>query len=205
VSNSINPTVPANQQPNSTDSESRGTTNAKDQFVNAANEKREGGSDDLNEVDLWQGGYHPKAMFGGWLTCIAASIGIIVAAAMFEPLTWGIATVIIAILWTIAILRYAYFRLSVYYELTTQRLSHREGILKITTHRIEVIDIKDVVFTQGIVERIFGVGTIRVASSDLSHPSLTMFGIDDVRKVAGLIDDTRRKERKRRALHIESI
>jgi len=71
--------------------------------------------------------------------------------------------------------------------------------------RIEVIDIDDVSYTQGPVERIFGVGTIQLTSSDRSHPTLSMIGIGEVTEVAGLLDDIRRAERRRRSLHIESI
>ena len=46
---------------------------------------------------------------------------------------------------------------------------------------------------------------IIIRSSDSSHPELVMSGIGDVRKVADLIDDARRAERRKRGLHIESI
>jgi len=74
-----------------------------------------------------------------------------------------------------------------------------------TTDRIEVIDIDDVTYRQGIVERALGVGTILLESSDRTHPTLILSGIDDVQRVAGLIDDVRRKERRRRGIHIEQI
>ena len=51
----------------------------------------------------------------------------------------------------------------------------------------------------------FGVGTIRIASSDKTNPDLALPGIDDARRVADLIDGARRAERNRRGLHIESI
>jgi membrane protein YdbS with pleckstrin-like domain len=93
----------------------------------------------------------------------------------------------------------------VHYELTSQRFIHQTGILTRATDRIEVIDIDDVSFTQGPVQRMLGVGRITVTSSDRSHPLLHMIGIGDVKSVAGLIDDVRRKERRRRSLHIEAI
>ncbi len=63
----------------------------------------------------------------------------------------------------------------------------------------------DVTFVQGIIQRMLSVGTIRVSSSDRTHPELVLLGIDNVEKVADLIDDARRKERRRRGLHIEAI
>jgi hypothetical protein len=55
------------------------------------------------------------------------------------------------------------------------------------------------------VERIFGLGTVRITSSDQSHPELSLPGIENVQIVAGLIDDARRNERRRRGLYIESV
>ena len=51
----------------------------------------------------------------------------------------------------------------------------------------------------------FGVGSIKISSSDRSHPELVLLGIEDVKNIADTIDDVRRKERRRRGLHIESI
>ncbi len=77
--------------------------------------------------------------------------------------------------------------------------------MKRVTDRIEVIDIDDVTYEQGIVQRMLGVGTIRMSSSDRSHPELVLSGIDGVERVADMIDDIRRKERRKRGLHIEAI
>ena len=68
-----------------------------------------------------------------------------------------------------------------------------------------LIDIDDVTFSQGLVQRMVGVGTIRIVSSDRSHPELFLYGIADVQEVAETLDDVRRKERRRRGLHIEAI
>ena len=95
--------------------------------------------------------------------------------------------------------------MSVHYQLTTQRFIHKSGILKRVTDRIEVIDIDDVTYEQGIVQRMLGVGKIRITSSDRSHPELVLSGINDVATIADLIDDTRRAERRRRGVHIETI
>ena len=64
----------------------------------------------------------------------------------------------------------AYRKLTCKYRLTSQRFIHESGLLKRVTDRIEVIDIDDVSFEQRIVERIVGVGTVKVKSSDRSHP-----------------------------------
>ena len=82
---------------------------------------------------------------------------------------------------------------------------HRDGILVRQMDRIEMIDIDDVSYRQGPIQILLNVGSIRIVSSDTSHPQLDMPGIADVRMVADLIDDARRNERRNRGLHIESI
>ena len=95
-------------------------------------------------------------------------------------------------------------RLSVDYTLTNQRFIHQVGFLRRVSNRVEVIDIDDVQYEQGLFERMFGVGTIKVLSSDVSDPKLWLKGIDDVQRVANLIDNARRDERRKRGLYVVS-
>ena len=157
------------------------------------------------EEELWTGGYSPKAMVGTWLAMAVASIALLVAPLFVAQLAFPVALILVGAIWIIGGARYAWRRLGVHYELTTQRFIHQTGILTRQTDRIEVIDIDDVSFRQGPVQRMFNVGTIVITGSDRTHPTLAMVGIADVKNVAGLIDDIRRKERRRRSLHIESI
>ena len=51
-----------------------------------------------------------------------------------------------------------------------------------------------------------GIGTVRIASSDQSTPEFLLVGIEDVRKRGRrMIDEARRKERRKRGVHIESV
>jgi membrane protein YdbS with pleckstrin-like domain len=163
--------------------------------------------DDDDEQELWEGGYSSKAMIGSWIGAGAITVVGVIAAFML-PWGWynwlGLLVLVIVLWGGLACLLF-YRQWSVHYQLTGQRFIHRTGILKRTTDRIEVIDIDDVTFEQGLVERMVGVGTIRISSSDRTHPELVLLGIDDVQRIADTIDDVRRKERRRRGLHIESI
>jgi uncharacterized membrane protein YdbT with pleckstrin-like domain len=168
---------------------------------------------DAPEQQLWQGGYSSKAMVGTWL--LGALVSFVLLGVLFVggvlsmfTLTFPIAMVILALILALWIWLggiYLYRRMSVQYELTTQRFLHREGILSRRTERIEVIDMDDITCTQGFIQRMVGVGTIKIESSDRTHPELLLKGIDEANKVADLLDDVRRKERRRRGLHIESI
>jgi hypothetical protein len=88
--------------------------------------------------------------------------------------------------------------------LTRFRLFHEHGVVAREIDRMETIDIDDVTVRQGPVERMLGIGTIVIASTDRTEPVLYMRGIDNVTAVADLIDSTRRAERQRRGLHLES-
>ena len=145
-------------------------------------------------------------MYGTWMvavfiTAAAAVISLLVP----QPLTWMVAAAVVSAFWLWSVSYYALTRLSVDYSLTSQRLVHKTGILRQVTNRIEVIDIDDVQFVQGLMERMFGVGTIKLLSSDTSDPSLVLRGIDNVQQVASMIDNARRDERRKRGLYMETV
>lgn len=162
-------------------------------------------NDDDQETSLWSGGYSPKAMIGTWIFGGVLTLVALIAVGIYLSSYFLWALLAIVVLWAFAGAIYGYRRLGMFYELTTQRFIHQTGILSRRTDRIEVIDIDDVSVSQGLVERILGVGTVTIQSSDTSHPTLEMRGIANVKSVASLIDDIRRKERRRRSLHIEAI
>jgi len=157
------------------------------------------------EDQLWQGAYSGKSMIGSWIgaglfTLLALIIGIVFA---FTGLAVVLALVAVLVVWVWVIGALLYRRWSVRYTLTTQRFVHETGLLSRRTDRIEVIDIDDVTVKQGFIERMVNVGTIELVSKDQSDPVLLLRGIDDVKRVAGLIDDARRAERRKRGIHLE--
>jgi membrane protein YdbS with pleckstrin-like domain len=159
------------------------------------------------EQQLWHGTYSPKAMYGSWLLATILTIIAIFVSALFwaVPFVALAAGIIVVVVWFSLFGFLVYERLSVEYTLTSQRFIHQVGFLRRVTNRIETIDIDDVTFEQGFIERMFGVGTIKLLSSDTSDPKLTLRGIDDVKRVANLIDDARRQERRKRGMYIESV
>ena len=164
-------------------------------------------ADDDAELDLWNGGYSPKAMVGAFVLAAMASIVLFVVAFLFAwagiPLVIAVGAVVV--LWLYLGLTVLYRRMNVRYRLTNQRFFHESGILRRVTDRIEAIDMDDITFDQKLLERMLGVGTIHIVSSDRTHPVLDLPGIDEVARVATMIDEARRKERVRRGLHIEAV
>jgi membrane protein YdbS with pleckstrin-like domain len=164
-----------------------------------------GSGNQPNEQDLWSGTYSPKAMAGsaiglGILTVIAIIVGFLV-----PPAGIVVAGIAAVIAWVAFGLMLLYRRLSVRYRLTTYRFFHEAGLLNRTRNRIEVIDINDVTLQQGLIDRMFNVGTIHIQSSDVTDPDLYLPGIEEVGRVTDLIDNTRRAERQRRGLFMENI
>jgi len=163
---------------------------------------------DTTETAIWEGGYSPKAMIGSALVAVLITIVIIALMVVFNEIIegyWWVPLVLIALMWAVLFLRLVIKRFDVHYRLTNQRFVHEEGILRRVTNRIEVIDVDDVAFEQGLLERMLGIGRIKIISSDRSSPELWLYGIDPVREVANLIDEARRKERTRRGLYVEAV
>lgn len=159
------------------------------------------------ENEIWRGGFSSKAMIGAWVTSgivsLVALLGGIYAARSFTAWLCVLLLTVLPWLYNLSVLSYR--RMSVRYLLTTQRFIHESGLLKRINDRIEVLDMDDIAFEQGLLERIVGVGTIRILSTDRSHPEFVLPGIEDVQKVASQFDNARIAERRRRGLHVEQI
>lgn len=165
-----------------------------------------GSSPDLDvEMSLWEGNYSSRAVAGPAVGALLLTVSLGVVTAFYDVPDWRISASLSALAWAWVTVIYLIRRLSIRYELTSQRFIHQSGLLSRRTDRIEVIDIDDVSFLQGPVERLLGIGTINVSSTDRTHPQLNMPGIADVKRVAGMIDDVRRRERRRRSVHIQSM
>ena len=163
-------------------------------------------SDDA-EQEVWEGGYSPRAMAGPTVAMLLLTLIALVGAVYIgvEGTVWAVLSAVIVIGWLGLYLVLLYRRMRVQYFLSTQRFVHQVGILRRVTDRIEVIDIDDITVQQGFVERLLGVGTIVISSSDTTHPELRLRGIANANQVASTIDDIRRSERRKRGLHIEAI
>jgi membrane protein YdbS with pleckstrin-like domain len=166
------------------------------------------------EQDLWAGSYSAKAMagpaIGAALLTVIGLVAVVITGG--QPAAWIGLGIGALIAWSALGLIVLWNRLTVSYRLTSYRLFHEKGLLNRTRDRIEVIDIDDVTLTQGLIERMFNVGTIHILSSDESlknekNPDgkLAMPGIEYARAIADLIDNTRRTERNRRGVFLENV
>jgi membrane protein YdbS with pleckstrin-like domain len=155
------------------------------------------------EHELWHGNYSPRAMYGGWVLALVVTVaGIALSVLVPNPAAWIAAAVAIPAIWLAALVTLIYRRLSVDYTLTTQRFLHKRGLLRRVANQILLVDIDDVAYEQGLIDRFVNVGTITLHSNDASDPKLPLRGIENVEQVANRIDEARREERRKRAIYM---
>jgi uncharacterized membrane protein YdbT with pleckstrin-like domain len=65
------------------------------------------------------------------------------------------------------------------YRLTTQRLFVRTGLIAKHEEEVELFRVKDVTLSQGMFQRLLGVGSVVVLSTDDTTPRLELGGIPD--------------------------
>ena len=176
------------------------------QRFQAASERNRG-EEDEPEQELWQGKFSKLAMIGLWVgAAVFSLVMLVVALALgFGSTGWMATLGGIFLIWAGLAARLFYRQLGEHYFLTNRQFIHEKGLLWREIDRIETIDIDDVSFQQGPVGRFLGVGTICVRSSDQTHPTIELLGIENVREVAGMIDEARRQERRKRGLYVEAV
>lgn len=159
---------------------------------------------DTPEETIWEGTYSPKAMLGAAALAAAVSLGLIVAAFLVTAGWLQIAFVAALVLvWVLLVARLIQRRLGISYKLTNHMFYHRHGVLTRVTDRIELIEVHDVTYEQGLFERLVDVGSIKIASSDRTDPVFYLRGVEGVEKVAQSIDKARRNEQVRRGRRID--
>jgi uncharacterized membrane protein YdbT with pleckstrin-like domain len=76
---------------------------------------------------------------------------------------------------------------SVRYRLTNQRLVVERGLLSRTLSEVDLRQVDDLVFRPGPLDRLLGIGSISVVSSDRTQPHLQLLGVMDPRGTRELI------------------
>lgn len=165
-----------------------------------------GRTSDVPEEILWEGSYSPKAMVGTYVLGGVASLVLIAASIWLSGAWyWMVPAGALVVLWIVLLGKLAIERLGVHYKLTNQMFYHQRGVLTRVTDRIELIEIHDVTYEQGLFDRMLNVGRIKIASNDRTDPIFYLLGIEDVSGVAQMIDKARRGEQVRRGRRIESL
>jgi hypothetical protein len=111
------------------------------------------------------------AVFGGYLAIALATVGVgwMASPLLLAPLA--------AIAW-----KWLGLKL-VRYELTQERIRVRSGVFTRHLEEIEIYRVKDTELSIPLWQRLVGIGTLRVISSDHTNPNLPLRGIADPESV----------------------
>lgn len=106
--------------------------------------------------------------------------------APYAKIVWAV--IALAILWQVVEVFVALVRIrTTIYTITTQRVIIETGI---TTKSVEDIDLRyidDTQFRQSLIQRILGIGSVTIVSSDKTVPMYVLRGIPNPRNVRELI------------------
>lgn len=162
------------------------------------------------ETTLWSGHTSQWVHFWYYFFCILLAAGIGVAATVFGLATAGvgalsyIALVIPLIMW---LMRW-WITKSTTYELTSQRLRIRSGILNKKVDELELFRVRDYTMDQPLLLRIVGLGNLTMITSDASTPTVSMRAIHDVEAVREKLRSAVQSERDRkrvRQLDVDNV
>jgi membrane protein YdbS with pleckstrin-like domain len=169
---------------------------------------------DAPEEELWTGVFSPKAMTGSFIVAALLTIAALIGASFVGPPGVTAVGVGALVAFGYLVLSLIHARLSVHYRLTTHRLVVQRGILAKADDRILLVDIDDITARQGLIERMLGIGTVVLHTSDETTKEdspdpgtpnrgvLMMRGIENPREVGDMIDEARRAERSRRGVYM---
>mgnify|MGYP001602305561 CR=1 FL=1 len=90
------------------------------------------------------------------------------------------------------------------YRLTSQRIFIERGILSQTIDQTELIRVDDVRLEKTLIDRVFGLGTVSLLSTDVSDRLVVIEGIDNADKVAEAVRTNMRTQRGK-ALFVENL
>jgi hypothetical protein len=90
-----------------------------------------------------------------------------------------------------------YLSLSVHYQITNERVRITEGMLGKSREDIELVRIQDIDLSQGVSERMMGIGDIHVRSHDRSHPEVVLNNVSNPTEVHEILRRAVLKARKK--------
>jgi hypothetical protein len=142
-----------------------------------------------SELPIWEGGFSPKAMAGGWaVTLLATLAGMVAAVALrgHAVIAW-LLLVAVFLAWGVQCVRLAKRLLSARYRLTNRRLFLRTGIIRHYKDQLELRRVEDVRVHQTLLGRLCDVGSIEILSSDRRLRRVLLHGIHNADGLAETI------------------
>ncbi len=91
------------------------------------------------------------------------------------------------------------------YVVTNQRILITTGLLGRKEEQIDLARVKDIRMTQGLSDRIMGIGQIEIISTDPSTPEFRLVGVKDPQRVRDLIWEATNRRRKEMGIRHREI
>ena len=173
----------------------------------AAWRQRAGHSAELDpdaEDELWQGRTSWKHFTD--LILVAGGWSLVAAFVWFkssEAIRW-VAVGVSVMGWAYVLGRILFAMLNYRYRLTTQRLFIEKGILSSTIDQTELIRVDDLRIHKSFLNRVMGLGTIEIFSTDASDRRVLILGIENPDELADSVRERMRRLRQR-SLYVESL
>lgn len=169
-------------------------------------------ADTQTERELWQGRTHFahfSVRLGTWAALsMACALGIAVLGQRVDWLDWKAVTAAVAVttlLTTVIILSPVVLEVyGVRYRVTSQRVFVHRGLLSQTIDQTELMRVDDVRIHKTLVDRLFGLGSVAIVSTDFSDGELRILGIAKPEALAESIRACTRSLR-HRALYVENL
>ncbi|UCE61613.1 MAG: PH domain-containing protein [Phycisphaerales bacterium] len=164
------------------------------------------------EVEVWTGRTHWKHFAGRIILWAAANVAfmLLVATAAsrtewlaFRGASWS-AVGVLVVSGLLVLGRVAVTVLSRRYRITSQRLFIERGILRQTIDQTELVRVDDVRVHKTVLDRVFGLGSVEVVSTDASDKEVVLDGIADPDTVAEGVR-THMRALRRSSLFIENL
>lgn len=129
------------------------------------------------ETVIWSGSPSQKNNLGLFALCAAVVIALLVAATRTEGTPRMVA--MLFVLLPVAIAAWRMITTSTQlFTLTDQRLKLRRGVFNRVTDDLELYRVKDSHFTQPFLQRLLGIGTITLRTTDDSSPVVVLSGME---------------------------
>ena len=149
------------------------------------------------EEKLWHGSPSWLLLLGKliWLAVVAIGLPLLVHywATNFPPedprfVKWAWVLVAVIVVWRAVGVGIAYARIkSIMYTVTNQRVIIETGLVEKNVEDIDLRYVDETNFRQRIIERMLGIGSVMIVSSDKVAPQYVLRGIPDPRGLRELI------------------
>ena len=91
------------------------------------------------------------------------------------------------------------------YKLTPSKLTVKSGLFTLKEEEIRLYRIKDISFTQTLIERLWNTGTLHVVSVDATVPHVDLISIKNARKIKDVLSQMVEEARKANGVRTSEI